>query len=252
MKKIDWTKRKKRKEIDCCQELATELNRRDGTDYRAEASDREPADVRLVSESGNFPHRLVQVVSIPLHTSREFRDDNHNIESLRERLMEGLRTTSLKQLYVNISLTCWGEAHGLDKGRENALRQTIIDQCESVSEALRIHHTHRFPEQLAGHVECVCLCYVPAIKTVDVGINHGGGLLPEDGRWIEEGIKLKTSKYGGQKAVKDLILVIDASAFVDPEQVTNFLQTHFPSTLPFAEVWLVSPWGYVVSLKRAT
>ena len=45
--------------------VAQYLNETQGTDYEARAGDREPADVVLVSPTGQHPTREAQVVTIP-------------------------------------------------------------------------------------------------------------------------------------------------------------------------------------------
>lgn len=69
-----------------------------------------------------------------------------------------------------------------------------------------------------------------------------------DGRWIEEGIELKERKYGRQ-TIKDVALVIGAYGLVTSEQIASFQETHKPKELPFAEIWVVSPFDGVFCLK---
>src|ERR1035441_5355306 len=71
--------------------------------------------------------------------------------------------------------------------------------------------------------------YVATVVLFKDATNHGVTVdtpgvatqLPDDGSWIEEGIKLKLKKYGGKEAVKDLTLVIGVEALVDMSRSTG-------------------------------
>lgn len=56
-------------------------------------------------------------------------------------------------------------------------------------------------------------------------------------------------RYGGTEAVKELVLVVGVAGFVDDEQVQAFQADHPSETLPFAQIWIVTPFHGVVCLK---
>ncbi len=101
--------------------------------------------------------------------------------------------------------------------------------------------------RLANYVSWLSVHRLPGYGKVDVTIP-----LTEysrvDGRWIEEGIELKQRKYGRQ-TVMDVVLIIGAYGLVTSEQVASFQETHKPEELPFAEIWVVSPFDGVFCLK---
>jgi len=57
---------------------------------------------------------------------------------------------------------------------------------------------------LISHYECV-----PGVE-IDM---PAGSALPPDGSWISEGIVKKAAKYGEEKAVCDLVLLIGVNGF---------------------------------------
>jgi hypothetical protein len=56
---------KKLREVALCRPVRDEINRREKTDFRVVPSRDEPADVILRSNSGGYPDRRVQLVTIP-------------------------------------------------------------------------------------------------------------------------------------------------------------------------------------------
>jgi hypothetical protein len=86
---------------------------------------------------------------------------------------------------------------------------------------------------LISHHECV-----PGVE-IDM---PPGSALPPDGRSISEGILKKAAKYGGEKAVRDWILVIGVKGFVDNEQIRfrAFREAHPTEIFPFAQVWIAA------------
>ena len=66
----------------------------------------------------------------------------------------------------------------------------------------------------------------------------------------EEGIQKKVAKYGGEEAVRDLMLIIGVAGFVDDEQVNAFHQAFAEAQLPFAEIWINTPFHGTICLKK--
>ena len=83
--------------------VARYLNGTHGTDYEARAGEREPADVVLVSPSGQHPPREAQVVTIPLDFRS--RDDNQNVARVQARLTEILGQLGVNQVNVGLTLS---------------------------------------------------------------------------------------------------------------------------------------------------
>ena len=59
---------------------------------------------------------------------------------------------------------------------------------------------------------------------------------------------LKLNEQGAPESVKDLMLVIGASGFMDRGEIEAFRTTNPPETLPFAEVWIVTPFDETLPL----
>src|SRR4051812_6247321 len=92
---------KKKKEVAEVDAVVDEINSQSATDYFAEASDIEPADVILRSRSGAYADRQVQVVSIP--GDHEIRADNNNLERLKATLKECLAQQGVTQCFVGLT-----------------------------------------------------------------------------------------------------------------------------------------------------
>jgi hypothetical protein len=76
-----------------------------------------------------------------------------------------------------------------------------------------------------------------------------GGALPPDGRWIEDGIRHKLRRYGGEGAVRGIALIIGVAGFVDDEQVAAFQRAFCEADLPFAEIYINTPFHGTICLK---
>jgi len=140
--------------------------------------------------------------------------------------------------------------HGIGRGAVRELAELIA--AEPNKERWRVTGIElwRYSKELSRKIYSVRVRYHPRLRDVTVCAGLGGWI-PADGVWIVEAISTKLKKYGGPKAVKDWILVIEASLFVDAEQIESFRSAHREDTLPFREIWLVSPFHGVVPLKRS-
>jgi hypothetical protein len=238
---------KKDQEVSLCQSVAQEINKKEGTDYRAEPGTSEPADVCLVSSSKTHPPRSVQVVTIPHDLSA--REDNSNIHKLKHNLLAALRGVGLSRCIVRMLLSEKTIRYGLKQELTETLARVIVQEGEDRNVQLRGTDLYAFSPELAKSISLISVLHSPHMKRLDVQVDLWTWG-PRDGRWIEEAINLKLAKYGGPQAVEDLTLVIGALAFVDREQIKAFQETNPPDTLPFAEIWIVSPIEGTLALKR--
>jgi hypothetical protein len=236
---------KKKWELEQCRFVAVEMNKLRGTDYEARPSTAEPADVVLVSPSGKHPSLSVQVVSIPLDFRH--RDDKHSVEKIRETLIRSL--AGAKHLYVGLILSGKAETHGMKHGVLDVLTDVVRKEASTGSNrTLRYQDILERSRELSEYVHDIVIGHHEIIPTVEIDM-PAGSTLPPDGQWIDEGIQKKMAKYGGAEAVKELVLVIGVAGFVDNEQVDAFQKEHHPETLPFAQVWIVTPFHGIVCLK---
>jgi hypothetical protein len=227
--------------------VAAEMNKSKGTDYDAHPPDAEPADVTLKSKSGTHPPLPVQVVSIPLDFRH--RDDKHSVEKIREALKRSLEENWFNQCCVGLILSGEAEMHGIKHTELVLLTEIILTEAANgENRTLKYEDILERSPKLSELVHTIIISHHEELQNPDVDIPVGGGL-PPDGRWIKEGILKKVERYGGPEAVKGLVLVIGVAGFVDEEQVQAFQADHLAETLPFAQIWIVTPFHGVVCLK---
>jgi hypothetical protein len=228
--------------------VAHYLNERQGTDYEARAGDREPADVVLVSPSGRHPPREAQVVTIPLDFRH--RDDNQNVQRAQARLTEMLGQQGVNQVYVGLTLSGEAEMHGMPLPRIEQLARLIAGEVGERDATLRYNDIYERSAELAELVHNIVISRPGLVPNTQVDIPLGGAL-PPDGRWIEEGIRHKLQRYGGEEAVRGITLIIGVAGFVDDDQVTAFQRAFCEADLPFAEIYINTPFDGTICLKAA-
>lgn len=237
---------KKNWELAHCQLAATEMNRQQGTDYEPQPPDAEPADVSLKSKSGKYPTLPVQVVSIPLDFRH--RDDKHSVEKIKKTLNELLTAGGLVHCLVGIILSGEAEIHGIKNSMIDVLADFILREARTGDRELKYEEICGQSEELSALVHNIFISHHEEIPGIEIDI-PAGSALPPDGRWIAEGIFKKAERYGGMDAVKGLTLVMGAAGFVDDEQIHAFQAAHRPDTLPFSQIWIVTPFHGVACLK---
>jgi hypothetical protein len=227
--------------------VAMEINKVEGSDYEAHPSDQEPADLILRSKSKARPDLPVQVVSIPVDFRH--RDDKHTVEKVRAALFGKLVAAGVKHCLVGIILSGDAEMHGIKAATMDALGELILHAASAGrNQALDYGDIYERSPEIAEQVHTVLISYHECVPSVEIDV-PAGSALPPDGRWISEGILKKAAKYGGERAVRDLALLIGVKGFVDDEQIQAFQAAHPAETLPFAQVWIVTPFHGVIRLK---
>ena len=237
---------KKKWEQEQGQLVAAEINKSKGTDYDAHPPDAEPADVTLKSKSWAYPPLPVQVVSIPLDFRH--RDDKHSVEKIREALKRSLEQHGFNHCCVGLILSGEAEMHGIRHAELEILTGIVLKEAANGNRTLKYEDIFERSPEPSELVHDIIISHHEELQNPDVDIPSGSAL-PPDGRWIKEGILKKVEKYGGAKAVKDLVLVIGVAGFVDDEQVQAFQADNPAETLPFAQIWIVTPFHGVVCLK---
>lgn len=227
--------------------VAAEMNEAEGSDYEAHTSNQEPADVVLRSKSNARPELSVQVVSIPLDFRH--RDDKHTVERIKATLFQRLVAEGIKHCVVGIILSGDAEMHGIKSPIMDALGDLVIRVAATrKNQTLDYAELYEHSSEIADQVHTVLISHHECVPGVEIDM-PAGSALPPDGRWITEGILKKAAKYGGEKAVRDLVLVIGVKGFVNDEQIRAFRRAHPAETLPFAQVWIVTPFHGVARLK---
>ncbi len=206
---------KKNWELEQCRRVAEAINDAEGTDYEAQPSDAEPADTVLASKSKKFSQRPAQVVSIPLDFRS--RDDKGTVEKLKGTLAELLRGKGMEHLLIGVIPSGDAEMYGV--------KQSLVEQ----------------------------LAEIVAKEACDRDLVLGYDEIYERSPELAEAIhNLFVSHHDvrNAKAVESLMLVIGVAGFVDDQQIEAFQRANPPDTLPFAEVWIVTPFHGVVCLKH--
>lgn len=237
---------KKKWELNQCQIVSAEMNKLHGTDYEASPSNAEPADIVLKSKSDTYPALAVQVVSIPLDFRH--RDDKHSAGKIKETLTHSLEAHGFNHCSVGLILSGEAEMHGIKHAALELLTEIILKEAATGNKTLRYEDILDRSPDLSELVHDIIISHHEEIRKPDIDI-PAGGALPPDGRWIREGILKKLEKYGGAEAVKKLVLVIGVAGFVDDEQVEAFQADNPAETLPFSQIWIVTPFHGVVCLK---
>jgi hypothetical protein len=228
--------------------VAKVLNDTEGFDYEAGPAKQEPADVILKSSSGKYPDREAQIVSIPLDFRS--RDDKGTIEKLRTSLRDFLTARKLRHLLVGVIPSSRTEMGGAPKHLVEKLAEIIEREGSKVDVHLKYEDLEKYDPEVADMVHFVNVSHHPEIiEGVEIDI-PAGGAVPIDGQWIEEGIRKKLVKYGGEDAVKSLALIIGVAGFVDDRQVNAFKKTFSEANLPFAEIWINTEFHGTYCLKK--
>ncbi len=228
--------------------VAEYLNGRQGTDYQARAADAEPADVIIFSPSRRFRARSAQVVSIPLDFRS--RDDKQTVARVQTRLALLMKAQGIEEVYVGLSLSGKAEMYGMTRPQTEQLADLIVQKRGDRDVTLRYDEIYESFPDLVELVHTIVIGRPGLVCGIEVDI-PAGGAVPLDGRWIEEGIRHKLARYGGEEAVRGLTLIIGAAGFVDDEQVAAFRHTFCEADLPFAEIYINTPFHGTTCLKAA-
>ena len=229
--------------------VAEYLNGAQGTDYEARATDAEPADVIIVSPTGRFPVRDAQVVSIPLEFCS--RDDKQTVARVKARLELLMKARGIEEIYVGLTLSGEAEMRGMTRPRIEQLADLVVQKRGDQDVTLRYDEIYEALPELAELVHAIVISRPGLFRGIQVDI-PAGGAVPPDGRWIREGIQHKLARYGGYEAVQNLVLIIGVAAFVDDEQVAAFQAAFCEANLPFAEIYINTPFHGTICLKEAS
>lgn len=238
--------KKKERELLPCRRLALEINRVQGTDYDACASDDGFADALLRSASRKHPDISIQVVSVPLDW--RYRNDKSSLTRTTQALADALLRRGLKNCSIDLVPTTKAETRKMPAPLVQKLADLLFDERAKGSRRLDYGQIYAYAPDLAEYFDYATIFCHRAIPKVTVEI-ASGHVLPPDGQWIAEGIFKKIQRYGGAAAVKDLTLLIDTAGVVDDSQIAAFKAAHPEETLPFSEIWILGLQG-LVCLKR--
>lgn len=240
----DKNEKDKKRELVACQWVADEMNNAHGTDYHAERVEvrLQWPDVRLVSDSGKYRAREVEVVRTPQDFT--ILPDNKNLQEFERRLRAALMACGVSGCLIDVAWTKEAVRYGLKH-----CQTTITELANIIAKEIAGTHEHghvrigksafRDPGvyNAVDFVSAVCVRQ-PILQVTSCD----GVMLPPDGRWIEEAIRKKSGKYD-PGVVRDSILVVDGFPFIEWEQVAAFRASHSPAQLPYCEIWVVTVSG---------
>jgi len=236
---MSYREAKKERELTVCGTVAAEINRTTGADYHPVPGSTEPIDVMLVSQSGAFEARPLQVVSIPI--DYVIRLDNHNVEKARGQFSGALSLRGFHGCHASMGLTDRAKASGVPADAIASLADLATTRWEGGGLLQLTAEDDFYP---AEPRLCDFFHYIHLIKTGSDRIHvtvPQACWIPSDGRWIEDAVKKKTEKTRYDRgASSKLALVIDGSVHLDSEQIGSFRRGLGGRALPFREVWIVS------------
>lgn len=126
---------KKAWEIEQARLVARAINNNERSDFEPQLSQREPADVVLVSRSGRHKSRDAQVVSIPLDF--RFRDDKQTVRRVQDRLIELLTGRGIRHTLVGLVLSGEAEMHGVKPALVEELADLVVREGREKNVTLR-------------------------------------------------------------------------------------------------------------------
>jgi hypothetical protein len=243
--------KKKQQEVTPCKVVARAINKLDATDYYVpDAGDqltncKEPADVLIMSESGAYPEREIQVVTVLSERDSGLRTDNSNLERFKRRLTEQLIEGGVDRCTLNVSL------NRLSHRVPNLLIDQLVGLLRSVDRnepwSKDWYDISAFSPEVARFVHLIS-CR-PSVG-LSILVPPLAGWVPSDGSWIKEAIGKKAVNKYAARDIRDMILVIDGLWVMDSEQVQSYLADVKTNQTLFAEAWIVFE-NRAVPLKRS-
>jgi hypothetical protein len=171
------------------------------------------------------------------------------LDRIKQNMERALGERGIRGIFVGLLPDARAVAHGVRSEVIAQIADLISERDSCPSFRVPYDELVNLLPEVAEHFHQLFVSPLPDREWTVVEVPGPGGALPQDGRWIEEGIDLKLKKYGGRKYVETLMLVIDACGFVTEEQIVAFQKAHPPETLPFAEIWITGSPAGTVCLK---
>jgi hypothetical protein len=165
-------------------------------------------------------------------------------------LTEILGQQGVNQVYVGLTLRGEAEMHGMPLRQIEQLAGLIAGEVGEHDPTFRYNDIYERSPELAELVHNIVISRPGLVLNTQVDIPIGGAV-PLNGRWIEEDIRHKLERYGGEEAVRGLTLIIGVAGFVDNDQVAAFQRAFCEADLPFAEIYINTPFHGTICLKAA-
>jgi len=219
-----------------CQLVAEQINREEGTDYRADLCRDDPPDVLLVSESGKHRTREAEVVSTPQDFT--IRYDNKNTQKFERQLRAALSVLQVSGFDVLVGWRQHAVRFGMDLTVISELAKIIAATAPSDGHRhLRGVEIYKYSPEVARQVDYF---RVRRCSSAMLAV-HSSCLFwaPKDGSWVEEAVAKKAQTYDAALCAR-FLLVIDGLCHLDGEQMTAYRAAAPADRISFAEVWAVT------------
>lgn len=234
--------------------LGAYLNQNTGTDYAlAPDTPPEPADVRLLSRSRSHAYMDIQVVSCPAEGGQG-RNSHGNTDRLCSQLAKQLTAAGIVDIVVNVHTQDSVFTRGVPQEHIALLAQMILELRPP--DGAR-HHVEEISD---GELFLVNPDLIDSITHVSMYFNSGHEepfisvplaiWQPEDDRLIQEAIALKRAgKNYDAKAMKGIVLLIDAHWSIDNQQIAAYREMLAPGLPDFKEIWILGAFASPTRLK---
>ncbi len=226
----------KERERFVCQLVAEQINREEGTDYRADLCGDDPPDVLLVSGSGKHRTREAEVVSTPQDFT--IRYDNKNTRRFERQLRAALTVLRVSGLDVLVGWRQDAVRFGLDLTVISELAKIIaVTAPPDGHRHLRGVEIYTYSPEVARQVDYF---RVRRCSSATLAV-HSSCLFwaPMDGRWVQEAVAKKAQTYPAALCSR-FLLVIDGLCHLDGEQMTAYRAAVPADSILFPEVWAVT------------
>lgn len=230
---------KEKVEILLCERVAAQINASDGADYVVDKNRHEgridtEVDCFLISRSGKFRKRCLQVVTIPFEAA--LREDRGNLAALKRGLAAKLRQRGLSACRVWLNLKEAGIAHKWKANDLGELASLIATMSVSGTTMLEEPEVWNSSPSLSILLNDVGFSNTGSGSIfVDLSI---GAFIPTRGEWLKGAIDNKAAKYRGITTA-NLSLVIGCLGLVGWEHIAAFKEDYSEAALPFDEIWAV-------------
>jgi hypothetical protein len=236
-------KSQKAMEIAFCERLALTMNATKLTDYHAQEYEAEKSDIDcfLKSQSGKFPRRDLQVVTVP--PDGTLRENSGTILKLKSELSSRLKQRGQDRTRIWLNLNKLGRGTKWKPSELDKLTSLICEMAAHKRPLLGDVEIWQYSAELSALIYDVGFNQAATLDGITVDISMGD-FIPENGEWIEQAIRQKLQKYGAKQAAK-ISLVIGGLGLLGLEQIKAFQDGHSASEFPFQEIWVVSHYGTV-------
>lgn len=244
--------RKDARELQVGRIIARTLNAADGSDYEPHPGPRLPAppDIELRSVTGSRPALGLEVTSAPLAAppgEKPLRRDREDFVKLRAEVLAHLVRAGLNDARLRITLQDTATASMVKGKHVDALARFVASCPSGESRALHGSEVRDYDRDLSRVLVSLSVLRMPARSRTTV-IFGAASAVPTTGRWIEEAVEQKRTRYADDVA-RHLMLAVDCDFWIDADQARAYRDSDHARSVLFTEVWVVSKWFDPVRAK---